>query len=259
MGKNWYLHGYDIRAGGSIYDEPYTDQLAYFADFPSKNYEAHVLKNWTPNDYHRDYINLYSVGFTFKPFHFSENPWKRKLEVSHDIEYMRRNIRHYGFQKIGEASYTNKGYRYISNHLGYSPKVTLNTPAFLRRFKAYTSIYPNLRIPFSGNLYTNPDSSSVPNLKNGYEKNFDSYLDRLTHSYIEYGLGANVGLKLNLHCKWNIHFERSFQMLFSNSQHTSGTNFGHAYGFRFGLRYMYGTPPEKPKRKEDSISNPVFW
>ncbi|PCJ64543.1 MAG: hypothetical protein COA58_12445 [Bacteroidetes bacterium] len=261
LGKSWYLHGYDFRVNGSIYSERYNRTLIKNADFPSDKYENFILSHLATNDIIHRQPNAYNFGVVFKPFHNSDIKWKRLIELAHDIELVQRKFKQYSF-KINNGRYTlYNEYSLKSLNLGYSPKLTINSPTFLRRFKLYSSIFPSIRLPISGYLYTNPDSSLLTTLNQSYTENYTSYSDRISIGYTELGAGFSLGLKLNLHCKWNIHFEQNVSSIHSISSNHRKLNSGTTHGFRFGIRYMYGTPPERDKKKKNrqDTEPSIFW
>ena len=260
LGKNWYLHGYDFRIGNSIHSQAYDNKLPSLVSFPSENYRASTLENTEINDWGFDGPSLFTVGFVLRPFYLSDKVWKRHIEVAHDVELKRRNIAYFDQTPNPNFDYDYRDYRLKTSHLGYSPKITYSSPSFLRRFKAYASLYSSLRLPLNGYLYTNPDAKVAdPNARSNYFTiHGTSYSDRIAAEYFEMCGGAQVGIKMNIHCKWNIHLERNMHTLHSFSKDFTQSNSGSSQGFRFGIRYMYGTPPTQDAKTLDD-DNPVFW
>ena len=103
-------------------------------------------------------------------------------------------------------------------------------------------------------VYTNPDTSLIPNKGDDYDLNNEQWKDRIPSSFIKLGYGGTLALKMNLDCNWNFHIEGNYIQFTSLFENENSQTL--ALGVQFGIRYKFGIK----EKDADGVSKPsIFW
>jgi opacity protein-like surface antigen len=254
LGKNWYLHGYDLRVKGRLYTPSFYNNLFENAEFPTSEYKDHF-------DFHayipkRDYlraVNTVSAGAVFRPFFQSPINFIRQIEFAHNVELERISLKLDKYQ-----SPQNQYSTFIKTlEFGYNPRLILSSPTIAGSLKFYLAADGYGFIPIIGTIYTRPNEAFLPNGSKSYDIAGTFYNDRISTKHLKYGGGFSAGVKINLSCNWNFHVEYSSFDVYTRHSSTKSTSQNGNRGVQLGLRYKYGSPEDTENKNEGST--PVFW
>ena len=256
LGNEWYLVGYDFRIKVKTHSPHFYSSLFLNSEFPSDDYKAQFDFDgfYAKRDIWRNF-NTVSAGLVFRPFYYSKLKFIKQIEIAHNVgvEYHTEE-----FNSIMKSSSENHAF-YNSLNLGYNPRIILSSPTVAEYLKFYVAGDAYGYVPFSGTLYTQPDSRFLPNGAPSYKKGSTRYTDRISTNTLNFGAGITAGIKMNLDCKWNFHIEGNAIDMYSRHIQTKHTSQSGIYGIQLGLRYKFGIPTESDSEESNESASPVFW
>ena len=251
MGKSWYLHGIDFRLKGRYHDNIFFENILANADYPSDDYKSYYqdVRYVAQRSSLNPFVGI-GAGAVFRPLTKSKYSFLQQIEIAHNLEIERFafDLVPNGMQNFG------KNATIRSWNLGYNPRLIISSPRFLEFLKLYVAADGYVFLPLRTMVYTNPDTSLIPNKGDDYDLNNEEWKDRIPNSFIKLGYGGTLGLKMNLDCNWNFHIEGNYIQLTSLFENENIQTL--ALGVQFGIRYKFGI-----KEKEtDGTSKPtIFW
>jgi len=257
LGKIWYVHGVDFRVKAqSLGNDNYYFDMVQNTDFNNDAYQEYYTNIFNENyDFSRSTLSPLteiSVGAVFRPLHRIKFAYFRGTEFSHNFI----------FQRLSNRYLTNNGeldFAIRTNHMGYNPRLMLNSRRFLEYLKLYASADAYVYLPLSGFIYTRPDEKFLPNGGGSYStSNLDQWTDRIPSSFLKYGSGFTIGLKMYVSCKWNFHIEGSTSNIHTYFGKNISSNKSEFSGVQVGLRCKFGKSEEEEEDVEDEGSS-VFW